>query len=333
MRAEFVIRLLLAFGLITATVGTLFYLTTTEVTGTHTVLLTVLSLLASWLVTSVYAEWQASSELRRYGRRAADKLINLRTNIGRLRERFDERTEGWDDLEPETLQHVLAADIENVGETLYIFASLCDTAIRDWQGIIGEELSQWEQAQAEANSLRAEFEQQTTKLLHEVSSSQASAEEGMTKLAEMESRMDELRSQYQARAAELAQRSPFPVKVEPTRLTVPVECPGCSRSMRVLLGSEVGSTGWTPCTDCDGKFAVHRTAAGGIRVGPLTYRRTLTCPKCRSAFPSEVAEGPGFYRPRVCRSCGSMFRLEGTATEPRTASISSATSSDTKALE
>lgn len=130
------------------------------------VILTILSILASWSMSHYYSESQHTKALKdvtefhrtnikTYARKAAEKVTNLSNELGKLSTYLEKeltRTD-YDNAEEE-----LSAKEERIESAIHItntLKSINDTALSDWEGVIGDEL---EQRRAEQQEREEEIE-------------------------------------------------------------------------------------------------------------------------------------------------------------------------------
>ena len=114
-----------------------------------TVVLTVFSILTSWLLTHLYTGFQHKkaleeiresydANLKTYAKQAAEKVYNLSNELDRLSKYLDLELENHDFNTPE--ENILSRD-ERITSAIHIIntlKSVNDTALSDWRGVIGD---------------------------------------------------------------------------------------------------------------------------------------------------------------------------------------------------
>jgi len=124
------------------------------------VLVTILSVLASWIITEMYGTAQYKeaiqdvreeyrNNLRTYALNAADKVNNLSNELNKLSNYLEEELVYTDYRS--TDEELLAKEerIQSAIHLIRTLKSVNDTALRDWEGVIGEELDQRREEQEE----------------------------------------------------------------------------------------------------------------------------------------------------------------------------------------
>src|SRR5437867_1365888 len=117
------------------------------------ILVTILSVLASWLVTHFYSSSQYESaivevrdeyrnNLRTYALKAAEKVNNLSNELNKLSIYLEEELNYTDYRSSD--EELLAKEerIESAIHLIRTLKSVNDTALSDWEGVIGEELDE-----------------------------------------------------------------------------------------------------------------------------------------------------------------------------------------------
>lgn len=117
------------------------------------IILTMISIIATWVVSHLYAKKTRLEEienlnaaheksLKMYALKAAEKVMNLSLQLDRLNQYLLAYTEAPDDSD---LVVVLRTRDERVTGAIHmveLLRSVNDTALSDWEGVIGEELDE-----------------------------------------------------------------------------------------------------------------------------------------------------------------------------------------------
>jgi transcription elongation factor Elf1 len=135
-------------------------------------LLTIASISASWVVTHFYAV-NASKEkiqeiklmhhenLRLFGLKAAEKVFNLSNEIARLEEYVTETVDERDNTDSSVALKISDERLAGIRHSLVTLRSINDRSLSDWEGVIGEELKQ---KQLEFK----EYEEEMSELVHRI---------------------------------------------------------------------------------------------------------------------------------------------------------------------
>lgn len=248
-------------------------------------ILTSVSIAASWLASKVYAEVSASQSLRDYGVQIARGVIVLQSEIkllsswvARKRVTFSENQS------PESLD----AAFDHVQETLTTFRFQTDAALSGIAGVIGDALSQYdsvmdeirktrEKAAAEADQIEKHMRGATDSSPRSESPAQHPGASSATSLAnanDLAARLDELAKQTEEKIAALSRRSSLPIFEESPDRHYEVACPACSTINSGEMPDRAGETKVIRCTQCQSRFNIHSTTGRQllvrlISVGPL----------------------------------------------------------------
>ena len=143
--------------LVLAIIGLLIYLSTGELTqretGLLSILLTILSIIATLIVSYIYSESNYSkaleevketyqSNLKTYALNAAEKVNNLSEQLTRLSMYLQEEL---DHSDYESENEVIRSREERIESSIHIIntlKSVNDTTLNDWKGVIKEELEE-----------------------------------------------------------------------------------------------------------------------------------------------------------------------------------------------
>lgn len=117
------------------------------------VVLTILSIIGSWIASRFYAEESFNKNLRIFALKAAEKVTNLSNELDRLSVFLQQELKSTEYESPS--QSLLAKDlrIEGAVHILHTLKSVNDKSLSDWQGVIGEEII----AQREEQEEREEY--------------------------------------------------------------------------------------------------------------------------------------------------------------------------------
>lgn len=132
----------------------------TRESGLIAVVLTILSILGSWLVTHSYSESQHENAIQEvqefhrnnlqiYAKKAAEKVNNLSRELSRLAIYLTDELEGHNS---ENLNEIILSREERIVSAIHVIhtlKSVNDTALSDWEGVIDELLEEQKEEKEE----------------------------------------------------------------------------------------------------------------------------------------------------------------------------------------
>ena len=143
----------LIFAMIVGIIACLWRITQSAPTPNEALLLslflTLLSIIASWIVSRYYSESSYNKSLRIFALKAAEKVTNLSNELDRLTVFMQEELK--DDEYDSQAEALLAKNLRFEGAIHIIntLKSVNDRSLSDWQGVIGEEISAQREVQEE----------------------------------------------------------------------------------------------------------------------------------------------------------------------------------------
>jgi len=306
--------------LVAGVVGIIFLLATEELKGREvgllSIILTIFSILATWIVSHIYAESAHKkaieevkdlhqANLRMYALKAAEKVNNLSNQLSMLSVYLQEELDATDYDSP---QEELLAKEERIASAIHItntLKSVNDTALSDWKGVIGEELDYQREK-------KEEREEEIRDLLQDLQSLLASEgvhkQQGTDALrAEIESLRRELRLvATEAVGAPLR----FPRKPKPTRETVETSCPDCAGAIEYKQRPRAGSYKVIKCPHCKTQLISRFQADGGfVREPRRVVAEDFHCPSCGAGGHVDVDTFPGSAVAVECEGCHERLRV------------------------
>lgn len=296
-----------------------------QLTNTESVLLGILlsaaSMLASWLATHLYSQvslrdtikeaTDANTEnTRNLGVRAAEKVLNLSTELQRLMDALTTALEDADEAEgnkaPLLLlrERVLSA-VHNI-ETL---KSMNDTFLSDWRGVIGDEIERQHVLEKQIESLTEELENQIRE--RNVLRSQVVSSDD---LAAVQSRIEETEQRLTQKIGAL----PFKVSPKPSKSgkqDVVVNCASCDAEMKIRLRRRKGTKKLHKCAVCESYSQISVVGDGEFDVTPIPmYDFEGSCPLCRADVFAQIPDFVSAMTSIKCNSCDVQLVLSKAST-------------------
>lgn len=174
--------------------------------------------------------------------------------------------------------------------------------LEEWLLDVDQARWAWRDLLREVFELQARLEAETEEI-----SSRFKKELAETRTAEARTHL------YLRHAAEIADRvarAPLPI-----RIPVDVACPNCGYGVGARLGESAGETGWTTCPNCSSRFAVHRQADGGVKVGEPASKQKVApaCPACDRPIVLFVADDHAVTFVTQCPGCRTHVLFQGSS--------------------
>jgi hypothetical protein len=265
------------------------------------VILTIMSVLASWVVSNYYANYSYDENLRVFALKAAEKVTNLSNELARLSVFLQQELDSDDyDSPREELLH-RDARIEAAIHIINTLKSVNDRSLSDWQGVIGEEISAQREVQEEREEHLRDLLERVQSLPRErVENEQEPHDEaGLNLLPELESIKKDLRV-LATQVSGIPLRS---ISSKPQRQNLQKTCPVCSAPVSYRQRPSPGGTKSANCKHCgaklfsqfsDGEFTLHLRAP---------QQTTLACPACGQQVSVGVDPVMGSFQITECPMC------------------------------
>lgn len=225
-----------------------------------TVLLTLFSVLASFVIARIYSRFTYSENLRDMGVQIARGIIVL--------ERQTEILLSWVSGKRSTLDatsspEVVDAALEHIQETLSSFLDMNDAALSGIAGVIGDALAQYEGVMEHISEIRNQASEQTQKVEAELAVARSHDEiKRLTKL------IDEISVDANKRISVLARSSSLPIPEKPARSMFFASCPNCGNETLEEMVDRQGETKVLQCENCEEHFNAHVTASPNLLTRP-----------------------------------------------------------------
>ena len=292
---------------------------TARESGLLSVVLTFLSILATWTVSHLYSESQHSqaikdvqeshrANLKTYARQAAEKVNNLSNELSKLSAYLEKElaTSDYDNSQEE-----LNAKEERIESAIHIInalKSVNDTSLSDWEGVIGDELDQQREEKEEREE---ELEEILSKYDSDISALQADFELRGDYTHTLQSEIEGLRSQLHYLTSRITglpySLSSFPSK---RKNMVTTNCPVCNQPITFQIKRKAGTIKAVDCKSCGSKLIARSTENGHATLEE--HRPTLetfSCGECGAECQISIDQMPGVALSHKCDKCGSEFRV------------------------
>ena len=238
-------------------------------------LLTIASVIASLIVTKIYAEQGYSQNLRDHGVQIAGGIIVLKRQIEVLSEwvvskRNQVRAGAH-------IPEVTDAVLQHIEQTLSGFRGMTDAALGGIAGVIGDALAQYESVMEQVSRIRLDALHQTREIEQKLQTAVSPAEIGA-----LQTQIQEIALKTERDIAQLAPKSAIPIPEQTKRLAEEVPllrpfscpCPACSKDNSVQMPNRAGETRTMNCACCGAEGLVGRVCKGkDWQEGRLDRRR------------------------------------------------------------
>jgi hypothetical protein len=282
------------------------------------ILVTILSVLASWLVTHLYSTSQYDSaivevreeyrnNLRTYALKAAEKVNNLSNELNKLSIYLEEELNYTDYRSSD--EELLAKEerIESAIHLIRTLKSVNDTALSDWEGVIGEELDEHREEQQERqDELKALIERVESFVedRREIAGARRDADT-------LKDDVEKLRHQLRVAMFQLSDTTiPKRIRKKEPKQSVSTECPVCHAQIEYRQRSNARSFKQVPCRSCGKKLVSTYSPSHGFQLKPREEQHIeVKCPKCETPNNSRLDNFPGSSVLISCSSCKDPFRV------------------------
>jgi DNA-directed RNA polymerase subunit RPC12/RpoP len=271
------------------------------------VFVSLLSILASWLISHVYAELsvQAAREdalanLRTYALKAAEKVTNLSNELGKLagylQAELDDNTYAC----PESDLQGKNERIQSAIHVLHTLKSVNDGSLSDWGGVIGDELKTQRELEEEREEELAELAGRVDHLSAAIDGKDARED------------IERLRREFRSIAINIGGRALLPApRPRPRKEEVSIRCPACEGTVTYKQRAKTRSFKVVECATCKGTFVSRYDDAKASFVLEPRHQvdEKINCPYCGVTNTVPLDNMPGTAVTAACKSCGLRIRV------------------------
>lgn len=305
------------------------------------ILIAVLSVLASWIITELYANSQHKSaieevkeqhqaNLRTYALKASEKVNNLSNELNKLSLYLEQELNL---TEHGSLDEELQAKEERIESAIHIIStlkSINDTSLSDWEGVIGDELNQQREEREEKEEELKSVIERAESLIEDQKQGLIGSQRNTESLRkELEHLKHDLRSAMMQLSG-----TPFPGRTlrKNKKEEISNKCPICGEQITYKQKTSVTSIKSINCPQC-GKKLISRFSEekGFTLISRDIISKICTCPKCGIQCEVSLDNFPGSAVLSMCNNCQSLLRViqqadgsidirDATPSQPSTAS-------------
>jgi len=276
--------------------------------------LTGLSIAASWIVSQYYSETSFNKNLRVFALKAAEKVTNLSNEFDRLSLFLQQELK-----EPEyesSGEALLAKDlrIESAIHIINTLKSVNDKSLSDWQGIIDEEIS----AKREEQEAREETLREIMERFDDLQHSRFDEHNQEAEQERLQSELASIRNQLRLMTAQVGGVPVSQLNRPHKKAPIEKRCPTCGNLMQYIQKSKPGTLKGVSCKACGARW-ISTVADGDVVLAPrVPIREKVICPGCDSASTVDLDPLAGTSTDTVCPNCSQPFRVSRSVTGIRT---------------
>ncbi|MFY9855565.1 MAG: hypothetical protein WAK26_16970 [Terracidiphilus sp.] len=289
--------------------------------GLLSIVLTTLSILASWVVSDMYATDQLKTaidevqkahrtNLRTYALKAAEKVTNLSSELNRLSTYLQQELDYTDYRSAE--EELLAKEerLESAVHLIATLKSVNDTSLSDWQGVgvIDDVLEEQreeknERERALLESLEEMLEEQAAQLHSNPQPPQ-----------DMRAEMELLRREVRLMASAVSGVDlPFRWS-SMSRQFVELPCPTCGTSLKFRTSRSKTRVKAVRCAGCETRLVAKYDETRGYHLELRTpVDESFICPSCGALGVAPLDPVPSGTAATTCSNCGLAVTLVRTA--------------------
>jgi hypothetical protein len=331
--------------LIAGVLGSIFVLSTGSLSakeaGLLSIILFICSILATWVVSHIYGESANrraiqevkefhQANLRMYALKAAEKVNNLSNELNLLSVYLQQELDSTD---YETIDEKLLAKEERMESAIHLIKTLKsvnDTALSDWEGVIGDELSQQrEEREEREEDLRDILER--LQLLWVTDKAERDSKHDDT--GALKSDIESIRKELRLLVTDVVGTSiRLPrVSKKPRKEEIEKPCPSCRQVLKFKQRANPRSIKAVKCVACQTQLISRYNKDTGFELEIRGAVQTkLQCPSCDAQLTVDLDAFPGSSVRLNCESCNEIIRAVRTPDdEVRVTSIPTVKSDET----
>ena len=284
---------------------------TARETGLMSIVLTGLSILASWVVGDMYSsnqlkatiadvEEQHRTNLRTYALKAAEKVNNLSSELTRLSAYLQQEL---DYTEYRNTEEELQAKEERIESAIHLINTLKsfnDNSLSDWQGVIGDELDQQREEKLEREQ---EIRHAIGEVEHQLTAQLADIRTKQQDTREVQSGIESLRRDLRLALSATGIAVPLPRMMRSEKHQVERACPICGAINTYKQRPKVASVKALDCSGCRRRLVARFDSDQGHYLVAVKPEK-VECPSCKAVLEIGVDPIPGGSAATQCAECG-----------------------------
>ena len=285
-------------------------------------ILSVFSILATWIVTHMYSESHQKkaieevqefhrTNLQTYAMKAAEKCNNLSNELSRLSGYLYEELDRSD---IENVNEMLLSREERMSSAIHIvntLKSVNDTALSDWEGVIGDFLDrQREQKEEQEEELRDLIERFQDLSDFQYDTSRESHDRTETLKQELNALRKDMRSIIANLGIAQVQLRKYKRKA---KVDIAISCISCNRLLEYRQRPKANGHKKIECPSCNAQLISFYNQEQGFYLKPKQdLSENITCPECETKCKCSLSNLPGSAIEITCDNCKSNLQISRT---------------------
>jgi hypothetical protein len=259
------------------------------------IVLTILSIIASWITSSYYADYSFNKNLRTFAHKAAEKVNNLSNELDRLSTFLQEELNA-ETTDPATALNARDMRIEGAIHIINTLKSVNDRSLSDWQGVIGDEII------AAERERREEREQQYRELLARVdvlSTPKPTIQDVPN--GHLTSEIEEIRKEIRVLGAQFGGVPSR--RASSTKRLIESRCPSCGQLTHYKQKAKDESGKHVTCSYCRADlYSTYRDGAFVLQQAAALVEK-FACPGCKETLAVRLPTRVGASKHVTCGGC------------------------------
>lgn len=307
-------------------VGCLLSVALTELTARETTLLgivlTILSFIASWVVSKYFADQshkkaidevkeQHLSNLRTYALNAAEKVNTLSSELAKLSVYLQQEIEDNEEDEA-NVEELYLSSYERIESAIHIIntlKSVNDTYLSDWKGVIGEELDEKIEEQQEREKELRELVEKAKNIIISRPQDQLQNQNEVSKLSrQIHDLKRDLNLTLNSVSGTFVRTPRANAKAKKQDVSLP--CPNCKTELTYKQRAKPSSYKFVECKSCKTKSLAQWNESDGFKLSIETLvDEQYNCPICGTSIKTKLSNFPHTKSLNECPSCHELSQL------------------------
>lgn len=271
-------------------------------------ILTILSILGSWVASRYYAEYSFNRSQRLFALKAAEKVLNLSRELDRLSISLQEELKANDYDSPNESLLAKQLKLESAIHVLTTLKTVNDGSLSDWKGVVGEEINAKLENEAEwQEAVRELLDRFESLNVNQVSSPSATDEDRVA--AKLREELAALRQDLRSLASQV---SGVPVRQSPPRVAkqlIERTCPICGQIVRFRQRPKLSAIKGVKCIRCGAALCSRYIDGEFVLTERKPVSEEIECPVCQGKLGITLDPVPGGMQGATCPSCSFHLRV------------------------
>ena len=307
--------------------GLLFHVGTQSLTNKEvvlfTIILTVLSILATWIASYYYSEstYKAAvqevdkdhqTKLKIYALKAAEKVNNLSSELNKLSNYLQQEL----DVEYDNLPQENYSREERIRSAIHIvniLKSVNDTALSDWKGVIGDELEEQEEEKKEREDALLQIVDRYETLISELRTDYTQGDHYLDQTG-LREEITSLKTTLGMLINNLSGTTVVRPRTHGTwKQEITTNCPVCSSPNTYQQRPKKNSAKLLSCKKCQTKLVSRWNSEKGFFLEVETrISEQIDCPSCHAKLEIQLSSFPNNSETIVCSNCSATITASRT---------------------